>query len=221
MSVRARVRKRSPSTSVVRSTRSHSAGGWKSPRKRRATRSKRRGRRPRRPPGEGPGRDDREVVGDLGVVEGARLVLEAASSRRCAARRTPRRVDIRDSSALRPASAKVRSTCHRLAVVVGQAARIGSRVGEELVCFVAALRRGERAPRRPAEAAVASRCRLVRSKSGGAGLPRRLARLVGAARASRRSRDDRAGARLVEDAVVPDVVGVCSRRRTGRTRCPV
>ena len=42
LSERARERKLSPSTSVTRSTRSHSAGGWKAPRKRRITRSNRR-----------------------------------------------------------------------------------------------------------------------------------------------------------------------------------
>jgi hypothetical protein len=36
---RSRVRNRSPPTSVTRSTRSHTAGGWNAPKKRRATRS--------------------------------------------------------------------------------------------------------------------------------------------------------------------------------------
>ena len=41
-SVRARVRKLSLAATVVRSTRSHCAGGWNAPKKRRATRSNRR-----------------------------------------------------------------------------------------------------------------------------------------------------------------------------------
>ena len=76
-SVRARVRNCSSPTVLVRSTRSHSAGGWKAPRKRRTTRSKRRLSSPESGAGgKRAGRHDREVVGDAGVVEDARLVLE-------------------------------------------------------------------------------------------------------------------------------------------------
>ena len=99
---------------------------------------------------------------------------------------------------------------HVVAVVLGQALAARARVGEHLVALVAALRRRERAARRPREAAVRLALQAREVEQRRRRLARRLARLArergGAARRGR----DRAGARGVEDPVVL-AVGVVAR----------
>jgi hypothetical protein len=101
--------------------------------------------------GERARRNDGEVVGDPGVVEDAPLVLETV----LAQRRGRRRVVGEPLAVTGTAREGLERLPHRLAIVLGQAARAGARVGEQLVPLVAALGRRERATRRPAEAAIA------------------------------------------------------------------
>jgi hypothetical protein len=141
------------------------------------------------------GRDDREVVRDLGVVEDAAFVLEA-----------PLEQALRVGCELAAAGERAQHVAHHAPVVRRQAARIGARIGEQLVRLVAALRRRQRAPRRPAEAAVALALQAGEVEERRRRLARRLARLAGGALAALRGAGDLAGARLVEEAIVAPLV---------------
>src|SRR5262249_14520992 len=114
---------------------------------------------------------------------------------------------------------------HRSAVVARQAARIGARVGQELVALVAALRGGEGPARRPGEAAGRPALQAPPGGKGegapprGAAPPRRralargLARLRGDAGAAAHALGDRLRARLVEDPVVARLAVAAGRER--------
>jgi hypothetical protein len=106
------------------------------------------------------GGDDGEVVADLAVVEDAFAGAHVVAFQRLARK------------GCQVGHARVGQhfkglACHAQ-VVLGQGARIGTRVGQGLVALVQALRQGERGlgaekPNLP----LASRCRLVRSNSRG------------------------------------------------------
>ena len=139
------------------------------------------------------------MIRDAAVVEDARLVLEARAEQ---ARGRARPV-LEALAGLRIGAGEGRERlAHRRAVVVRQAARGGTRVGQQLVPLVEALRGRERAPRRPAEAPVALALKTGEVEQRRRGFLRGLAGLLGAAGLARDARHDRLRARLVEDAVV-------------------
>ncbi len=96
------------------------------------------------------GRDDREVVRDLGVVEDLLRRLDVALLQR--------RLGMDGERAQRPGQGLLGDHLDRLArdrdVVLGQGAAVGARIGEHLVLLVERLRDRERRPRREAEARV-------------------------------------------------------------------
>ena len=103
-----------------------------------------------RPARQRPGRHDREVVGHAGVVEDARVVLEAIL-----AQPRGRGGQVGEALVAAPVLRERRERLrHDLAVVLGQALAARARIGEQLVALVAALRRRQRAARRPREAPV-------------------------------------------------------------------
>ena len=163
------------------------------------------------------GRDDREVVRDAGVVEDAAAVLEAgaradgvrrARSRKGRARRAPREL--------------LEHLVHHGAVVVGQAARVGARIGQELVRLVAALR-ARRACGAPTSRSGGSpsRWRQVRSKSGGADSRDGLRVSPASAWLARRGRDDRRARAPRRRCGRPCAGRPRPPRRRDRTRLPV
>src|SRR5262249_4451904 len=122
--------------------------------------------------GELPGRDDREVVGDAAVVEDALLVAQPG----LAQPRRGRRVVLEAVAARAGAGERLEHARDRRPIVARQAARVGARVGEQLVTLVAALRGRERAARRPAEATVRLALEARQVEERRRALPRRLAR---------------------------------------------
>ena len=149
------------------------------------------------------GGNDREVVGDPLVIEDARGILEPMVEQ---VRRRPRIVREFPAAArgiLRGAAPKcAQGLGHRVLVVTGQAAGIGTWVGEDLVTVVAALGGGKRAPRGPREAPVRLALQAGEIEERRRRLPGGLAALLGDSLLAANRRDDAGGAVAVEEAVV-------------------
>jgi len=154
------------------------------------------------------GGHDREVVRDAGVVEHALGVEQAVPQQALRAGGV-----VGDAFTARGGELP-EHLVDRRAVVVRQAARIGARVGEDLVRLVTSLRGTERPARAPAEAAVALALQAREIEQRRRALARGLARFARERRTRARGRHDRVGARAIEDAVVflLAVVALAERR---------
>src|SRR2546426_3779595 len=139
--------------------------------------------------------DDREVVGNLLVVEYALVGLDPALLQDL--RRMPRVAGGFLSGEC------IERSLHRAQIVLGQRARVGSRIREDLVPFVQRLGKRERGLRRKAETAVRVALQARQVVEKGRELRGGLRFLGGDARPSQAARADGRGALLLPHPLGP------------------